>query len=291
MGGIRRHVGTGIVLVGCLGLGLLGGCGGGGGGGGTVVPTITSISGPLESLSATIFVVVGQGFGTAGAPAEALFQATNGTPFEGQTASFTSVDVQILSDTRAMGVAPLGGLNEFTATVELNLAGGATASGGGLVTFHAPFLYVPGPLDEHLTGTGNNDTISGGAGHDKIEGYGGNDDLDGGTGRDYLDGGANNDTSTGGAQGDLFVFRPELNPFVDLIVDFDAVEDALLFLDVPASPAAFLHVATVGGGGGGNDVVVAWSGGGTVTLLAPGLPAVQSLSDLVLAGVQILIKP
>jgi Ca2+-binding RTX toxin-like protein len=58
---------------------------------------------------------------------------------------------------------------------------------------------VGGDGDDHISGSGANDTIDGGAGNDVITGFGGDDSIDGGDGNDVLLGGGGNDTIEGGA--------------------------------------------------------------------------------------------
>jgi len=61
---------------------------------------------------------------------------------------------------------------------------------------------------------------------------GGNDTLNGGTGNDVLFGGAGNDTLTGGEGNDKFVFLANSNSGKDVITDFQAGSDKVVFADV-----------------------------------------------------------
>ena len=61
---------------------------------------------------------------------------------------------------------------------------------------------------------------------------GGNDILNGGTGNDVLFGGAGNDTLTGGEGDDKFVFLANSNSGKDVITDFQAGSDKVVFADV-----------------------------------------------------------
>lgn len=61
---------------------------------------------------------------------------------------------------------------------------------------------------------------------------GGNDTLNGGTGNDVLFGGAGNDTLTGGEGNDKFVFLANSNSGQDVITDFQAGSDKVVFADV-----------------------------------------------------------
>jgi len=61
---------------------------------------------------------------------------------------------------------------------------------------------------------------------------GGNDTLNGGTGNDVLFGGAGNDTLTGGEGNDKFVFLANSNSGQDVITDFQAGSDKVIFADV-----------------------------------------------------------
>ena len=61
---------------------------------------------------------------------------------------------------------------------------------------------------------------------------GGNDTLNGGTGNDVLFGGAGNDTLTGGEGDDKFVFLANSNSGKDVITDFQAGSDKVVFADV-----------------------------------------------------------
>lgn len=61
---------------------------------------------------------------------------------------------------------------------------------------------------------------------------GGNDTLNGGAGNDILFGGAGNDTLTGGAGADQFVFLANSNSGKDVITDFEAGTDKVVFADL-----------------------------------------------------------
>ena len=61
---------------------------------------------------------------------------------------------------------------------------------------------------------------------------GGNDTLNGGAGNDILFGGAGNDILTGGAGADQFVFLANSNSGKDVITDFEAGIDKVVFADL-----------------------------------------------------------
>ncbi|WP_082131279.1 Ig-like domain-containing protein, partial [Neisseria arctica] len=65
---------------------------------------------------------------------------------------------------------------------------------------------------------------------------GGDDTLNGGSGNDILFGGAGNDTLTGGEGADQFVFLANSNSGQDIITDFEAGVDKVVFADL-VSPA------------------------------------------------------
>ena len=65
-----------------------------------------------------------------------------------------------------------------------------------------------GDENDKLYGEAGNDTLNGDAGNDMLMGGAGNDELNGGAGDDELNGGAGDDELNGGAGNDTFVFAP-----------------------------------------------------------------------------------
>ena len=76
---------------------------------------------------------------------------------------------------------------------------------------------------DQLSGKGGNDRVNAADGLDRLAGGGGRDRLMGGAGEDVLNGGKGRDRLAGGEGADTFLFRR--NGSVDVILDFDAVED------------------------------------------------------------------
>ncbi|CAK22537.1 Atypical alkaline phosphatase with phytase-like insertion [Synechococcus sp. WH 7803] len=75
-------------------------------------------------------------------------------------------------------------------------------------------------LENSISGTAENDTLSGDGAHTAIEGLDGDDRLDGGDGNDDLQGNRGNDVLTGGLGADLF----RLSKGNDTITDFNSSE-------------------------------------------------------------------
>ena len=79
-----------------------------------------------------------------------------------------------------------------------------------------------------LKGGDGKDALNGGLGNDKLYGGAGNDALNGGAGNDTLMGGAGDDDLTGGAGTDTFVFAPGNGD--DVITEVTGVTDAASFI-------------------------------------------------------------
>ncbi|BAI89850.1 calcium-binding protein [Arthrospira platensis NCB002] len=90
---------------------------------------------------------------------------------------------------------------------------------------------VGGSGEDVLYGGLGNDLLYGGSGNDIIYGGQGDDFLLGDDGDDTLFGGAGNDTLFGGAGNDVFAYisRSQITTGTDLIVDFEAGSDRILF--------------------------------------------------------------
>ena len=94
--------------------------------------------------------------------------------------------------------------------------------------------------DDSLFGDGSSDTVYGGDGNDLIDGgssadrlYGGSnsDTIIGGSSNDTLYGGGSSDTLTGGTGSDVFVFDTGIGASIDVITDFNPVEDTIRLED------------------------------------------------------------
>ena len=278
-----------VCFLGVLGL-VLAACGGGGDGG-PGGGTVHAITGPLSSYVPTMFVVTGEGFGAAGSTAQVRFTATDGdTPFDGNSSAVATVAVDVLSDSRAIGVASDAANFEFVATVELLRGDGAVLDGPGVLAWFQPAtvnLVVPG--DDTLVGDAGPNTLDGGAGNDKLFGGAGNDTLLGGTGNDHLSGEGDNDMLTGGAHADGFHVSPGTDQ--DVITDIQTGVDRIWIGGTPGGLAAVNAVATVLDSGPGLDVVITWTAGGTVTLHGYGSGSIDDLAALIQSGVAVLVEP
>jgi Ca2+-binding RTX toxin-like protein len=91
--------------------------------------------------------------------------------------------------------------------------------------------------NDSVNGNLGDDTISGGAGNDSLRGGRGNDSISGGDGNDILSGDLGSDTLSGGAGRDRFLFSGQASSLAnpDVITDFDAEQDQLLFDYTPAA--------------------------------------------------------
>ena len=117
-------------------------------------------------------------------------------------------------------------------------------SGQGVDTVRTGFTHTLAANVENLellhsgnasgTGNGLDNKITGNAGNNALKGAAGNDVLNSSSGADTLHGGDGNDTLFGGAGNDSFVFDMPLDADtnVDVIVDFNPVEDTFLLNDV-----------------------------------------------------------
>ena len=119
-----------------------------------------------------------------------------------------------------------------------------------------------GGQNDKLYGDGGNDTLNGGDNDDMLMGGAGNDTLNGDEGADTLNGGAGDDDLTGGGGADTFVFAPGNGD--DVIVTFAEADDKIdlraFGLDADELKAAISVRA-------GNTVInLGKYGGGTITL-------------------------
>ena len=119
-----------------------------------------------------------------------------------------------------------------------------------------------GGQNDKLYGEAGNDTLNGGDNDDMLMGGAGNDTLNGDEGDDTLNGGAGDDDLTGGGGGDTFVFAPGNGD--DVIVTFAEADDHIdlsaFGLDSDELKAAISVRA-------GNTVInLGDYGGGTITL-------------------------
>jgi Ca2+-binding RTX toxin-like protein/subtilisin-like proprotein convertase family protein len=98
-----------------------------------------------------------------------------------------------------------------------------TSIGTGLVTLDG------GAGNDTLVGGAGRDLLVGGTERDVLMGFGGNDTLQGGDGADWLFGGDGNDTLTGGAGADEFFFASATAFGLDIITDYNVLEDSIQF--------------------------------------------------------------
>ena len=129
-----------------------------------------------------------------------------------------------------------------------------------------------GDENDKLYGEAGRDTLNGDGGADMLMGGAGNDDLNGGAANDTLMGGAGNDDLDGGAGTDTFVFSPGNGD--DVIVDdadaFSATEDKI---DLSAFGIRAADMAGLISLRAGNAVInLSDYGGGTITI--------QGITDL-----------
>lgn len=90
---------------------------------------------------------------------------------------------------------------------------------------------ILGGLGDDTIGAGEgDDSVSGGEGNDFVAGGGRNDTVSGGNGDDTLNGGAGSDVLIGGEGRDLFIWNGTEAGARDIIRDFDAAEDELIFV-------------------------------------------------------------
>ena len=132
-----------------------------------------------------------------------------------------------------------------------------------------------GGEDDKLYGEAGRDTLNGDAGADMLMGGAGNDDLNGGADADTLIGGAGNDDLDGGAGIDTFVFAPGNGD--DVIVDdtdaFDATATTGDKIDLSAFNIRAADLAGLISLRVGNAVInLSDYGGGTITI--------QGITDL-----------
>lgn len=146
-----------------------------------------------------------------------------------------------------------------------------------------------GDGNDRIFGQGGNDTLSGGAGNDHLNGGSGDDFIWGEWGNDYLVGdygrdrlggsngddtligGRDSDTLTGGTGADRFYHNGQTTDGTDLITDFSASQDLLVFTRNIADGAyAGMFAADVGqvpgaGAAGVSDVTIRYTAGTTST--------------------------
>jgi Ca2+-binding RTX toxin-like protein len=118
--------------------------------------------------------------------------------------------------------------------VVVNLAAGTAGSATVIRVENA----YGGTFDDHITGNGGANVLSGAPffgsafapdGNDTLFGLAGHDTLLGGNGNDWLQGGTWSDTLTGGAGADSFVWAEAGSNQVDRVTDFTPGLDELLF--------------------------------------------------------------
>lgn len=104
-----------------------------------------------------------------------------------------------------------------------------------------------GAGNDHLNGGTGDDFIWGEWGNDYLLGDDGRDRLGGSNGDDTLIGGRDNDTLTGGAGADRFCHSGQKTDGIDLITDFNAAQDLLVFTrDISNGVYAGMFVAVIG---------------------------------------------
>lgn len=142
-----------------------------------------------------------------------------------------------------------------------------------------------GAGDDNLQGDAGNDTLwagdgadamRGGSGDDGIYGGAGDDTIYGNDGADLIVGGAGFDEMSGGAGADTFVFHGGALDGLDIITDFNPVEDTLRLLGVSGPDDwqdALVHTDQ-------NGFVVITFPGSSVTLEGTNLGQVGSLAEL-----------
>jgi cyclophilin family peptidyl-prolyl cis-trans isomerase/Ca2+-binding RTX toxin-like protein len=130
------------------------------------------------------------------------------------------------------GLAGEGGLGEgdiITASSPARL-GFASLSTATTLSDSADRLLLQGPAAGPVEAGGGNDVLAGSASADTLSGGEGHDLVRGGAGDDHLEGGPGNDIVRGGGGRDVFFFRASDGPGIDIVEDFDTVDDTLNFI-------------------------------------------------------------
>ncbi len=125
-------------------------------------------------------------------------------------------------------------------------------------------VFLGGEGNDTLKGGAASDTLTGGNGADSLDGGTGADSLDGGTGADYISGGAGADKLTGGLGVDTFLFDSDpILANIDKITDFSVADDTiyldhLIFgaLATGAQAAAVFASNTTGLAGDNTDRII-----------------------------------
>lgn len=104
------------------------------------------------------------------------------------------------------------GVNWAAASITFSASNVSNYSGGSL---HGTFggVFEGGPVNDNLSGNGNQNALHGLAGDDRIDGKDGNDFLEGGAGGDVLFGGAGGDILFGSARVGLAMQLDEPTPY------------------------------------------------------------------------------
>jgi Ca2+-binding RTX toxin-like protein len=92
--------------------------------------------------------------------------------------------------------------------------------------------------------------LVGGEGPNWLFGGGGSDDMIGGSGRDVMTGGADSDTFVFGdlvtVPSGINAGQAEVSTGFDRVVDYDLVEDMMVFMDTTATSMSDLSISAVG---------------------------------------------
>ena len=268
---------------------LLAACGGGGGDEPPIEPAyqIDEVLLPQAEEMRVLFTLRGSGFGAPGDDVVVRWVAASGTPFNGES----EIDVPgiVIDDGTVIGLGPSYGTPASPTSVSL-----ALRRADGLVTSTPPLVALrpadPARFSVRLPGTAGDDTIQAGPESHFIYADAGDDEVDSGAGDDYVVGASGRDTLTTGsgsdiAQIDLAGTLADDDTVTDLDIESDMVALASTDRDIHAIIAAFGTIADTGPGG---DVVIRLASGGTVTFQGIGTGSIDSLADLLLAGVKIV---
>lgn len=117
--------------------------------------------------------------------------------------------------------------------------------------------------DDYILGNRGDDQIRGALGDDTIYGNGGHDRIYGGFGDDFINGGIGRDVVSGGNGEDVFSLN--LTRSFDMVTDFEAGVDKLLFLD--ADPGLLSFTDT------GDNVLITYDGTDIGLLLGVDVPS------------------
>ena len=120
----------------------------------------------------------------------------------------------------------LGGIENLTGSAQDDMLTGNDGA-NTLMGGGGDDMLTGGGGDDMLMGGEGDDTLTGGDGDDMLMGGAGDDTLTGGNNNDTLNGGAGDDNLTGGGGDDTFVFSPEDGNADDIITGFDAGNDKI----------------------------------------------------------------